>query len=477
MPPGQTISRPNLRPDPKEAQLVAAWDFGDPVTPPGLTARCMDLGPTGTFNGVLYGGPCIEQTPLGFGMNLDGVDDYLNVYDGRISDATQGSMGFWVKIRTLTDGTVVCGYGGAAAVNPGGMYLFITLVGGNYYFAVEQRSDGVAIFSVVRGSTVLRVGVWYYVELVSDGSAWQLYVNGATETMTPTSGVNSGNWFGDTVVAAPSRTRVGAARFNGADGFYFPGTIIAGTISNAVRPESYQRSVYALGKTAMWATRHSDISVSVADEGSVVGNFLGMPSGSPTPIQFADVGGRWRIVAEDIGGSKNCKIISHRTSPGVMYMPTSLMQQNPTEAAFGTWEFWMRKTDDAAHTIFMPIAQAIAGYAGAAQNGYSLNIFPDEKLYLANITAGAFATRIRTPALSLNTWYKIRLTRTTSGIFSLYINDQLATAEAGTNPTAADLSFVTSTYMIWEGAGVTAGSSWAYACPSGNIGISHSPIA
>lgn len=49
----------------------------------------------------------------------------------------------------------------------------------------------------VRGTTVLALNKWYHVAVVSNGTSWQLYLDGVAETLVLEAGVNSGDWFAD----------------------------------------------------------------------------------------------------------------------------------------------------------------------------------------------------------------------------------------------------------------------------------------
>ena len=458
---------PSLRPNPNELGLVTAYDLGKPVN-----GQIIDL--VGPYNGTLSGGPCVESTPMGMGMSFDGADDYANLYDGRISAATSGSMGFWVKIRTFGDGEAIFSYGGGAVANPGLFALHLRLSGGNYYFAVEQRSDGTAVVTIVRGSTILRANVWYYVELTSDGSAWVISVNGNPETLTVVAGANDGNWIGDTTATAPTRTRIGNVRYNGNDQDYFDGVIIAGTLSTVTRNDSYSRNEYLRGKSAMWRAGWG-VGVSASDEGGVINDTLGKQSGE-TGIKFGDAVGRFRIVAEMVNG-KLMKVVQCNTA-GLLYIPTTYFGQNPTEAAFGTWEWWLYKGADGNSWEMMIIADQISAYNVAGQDGYLFQFSTAERMGVYRITNGVSAASLIVSNVAyapIQTWIPMKVNRQTSGIFTMYDRENLSSsAGGGSNPSAADVTHTVAPYVVLD---MDAGDKIGWSCPTGEQALKKLVIA
>jgi len=148
------------------------------------------------------------------GRTGDGNDRIL-AYDGRISNATAGTIIVWVKINTQVVAASLVSYGGGDVAVPGLFDFRIRQDVANYNPAVVQRSDGVTPASIVRGGTTLATATWYQLALVSDGSAWSIYVNAVVETLTVVSGSNSGNWFGDTTVAETDETNLMALLYDG----------------------------------------------------------------------------------------------------------------------------------------------------------------------------------------------------------------------------------------------------------------------
>jgi len=453
MPPGYAVVRPNIRLA-TESGLVAAWDFGDPVN-----TTLMDISSIGPYNATLVGGPVIAQTPIGNCMQTDGATQYATCASINGNFAS-GNCSFeaWVNFNSLA-------LTGAAASR-----LFSSNEGGAFSLAVDNNGAILVYLytgawrMAATGNGVVSTLRWHHIVLTYDGlsSTPTFYVNG--EVIAPTANTLAGA-FGPIAGALFMDVRSSLA------GGWLNGYRGPSRIYNKVLSQSGIRSHIQLAKTAQWRTKYEDISVSSADEGGVVGNYLGMPSGSPTPFQFGETVGRWRIVTDTVNGTQNCKIISNVTAVGRLYLQTSILQQNTTEAAFGAWEFWINKNNGAADMFWLIIASSTAGRLAAAQNGYLLSFASNEKMYFARITGGAITNLMNTPVKSLGTWYKFRITRTTAGVFSLYVDDQLAAVEAGSNP-VTDINHITSLYTGIEQETSAGNGYTAYSCSSGDKCIS-----
>jgi concanavalin A-like lectin/glucanase superfamily protein len=203
--------------------LVGYWKFDENS---GTTAA--DSSGNGN-TGTLFNGAGWTSGQSGSAVSIDGVDDFVKIKDGKISNSTTGTITAWVKANSLVNvSKIVCYGGGAAAAGVPGIFgLEVRQDGSNYYFSViNVPSDGSPSASSVHGSTILQSGVWYHVAVTSDGSSWKLYVNGVAETLTAQFGNgNTGKWFGNTSVTAPDKTYIGGAWFNGTDMASFPGLI------------------------------------------------------------------------------------------------------------------------------------------------------------------------------------------------------------------------------------------------------------
>lgn len=172
---------------------------------------------------------------------------------------------------------------------------------------------------------------------------------------------------------------------------------------------------------------------------------------SNTPWQIST--GTWKVSTEVIG-TVRCKVIECVTA-GILYMPVEKMNQSKTEAAYGKWEFWLYKGADGNHFNIQLIGDMIGGYEGSGQDGYNFYISATEDIVITRSDNGSRATYPMYTSASyvLNTtWYKFTITRTSAGIFTVWMNDILidVSGGGGTNPSAADTTHTTANYICLD---------------------------
>jgi hypothetical protein len=126
---------------------------------------------------------------------------------------------------------------------------------------------------------------------------------------------------------------------------------------------------------------------------------------------------------------------------------------NPNDAAFGSWEFWIKHQDGA--TTYMGFATSDT----TPSSGYSLRIPSTEVARIWKYGVGYLGTGFNVP---VDTWFKIRITRDNLGVIKVYYNDVLS------DTTAADLTTMSANYMVLT---LSTGDKIAIASPSGNYAI------
>ena len=197
---------------------------------------------------TLIGGAHQVPGNIGQGIEFDGVDDYMEIYDGRVSSASQGTISAWVRLNTLADGQTVVGYGGGDVGTPGLFGMQVRQNGAEYDLGVIQRTDGGSV-DVVRGNTSLSTDKWHHLVVVSDGSSYSIYVDGSPEALTVTSGSNQGDWFGDTTVAETDKSTIGAMMFDGSMTNFIDGIIDDVRIYDRALSAQEISRLYDLGAT------------------------------------------------------------------------------------------------------------------------------------------------------------------------------------------------------------------------------------
>jgi hypothetical protein len=126
--------------------------------------------------------------------------------------------------------------------------------------------------------------------------------------------------------------------------------------------------------------------------------------------------------------------------------------------SFGSWEWYQKKTN--AGSIRFSFASAQSGFGG-----YAVLTGSDETINV--VQSGYGSTIITGGSVTHSVWYKIKVTRTPAGLFSLWINDVLI--GTGTNTV-----FSKTDYLVID---ADAGDQIAYSDSQGNHSIVKKPLA
>ena len=205
--------------------------------------------------------------------------------------------------------------------------------------------------------------------------------------------------------------------------------------------------VYDTGAASLWTGTSSTAWQAIDVNFVAVGARVDLGSFFPTAgfVGFDDVS------VELI--PPNVKVIECVTA-GVCYIPTSYFQQTPTEAAFGTWEWWMYSaTGNNTSVIF--VSEAIGGLGTG--DSYDVTHLAAGDIDLGEegiplISGGSFAK---------DTWHHYKVTRKNDYEFELFINGV-------SQGTGSDLSNLTSKYLCL---GLRIGDKMAYADPKGKHNV------
>ena len=96
----------------------------------------------------------------------------------------------------------------------------------------------------------------------------------------------------------------------------------------------------------------------------------------------------------------------------------------PSKQAYGTWEFDWYKGSDSTVPMFNFMVSKASAYNQNSNNGHMFYVSVNEGLILYRITAsGLVATNLSTANsyITINTWYRIKITRSLAGVFTVYI--------------------------------------------------------
>lgn len=145
------------------------------------------------------------------------------------------------------------------------------------------------------------------------------------------------------------------------------------------------------------------------------------------------------------GGTKALKC----TTAGIISIPCN--------QAYGQWEFDWYKGGDANESRYF-IVQNIANDNITTTQGYRIQAFSDERIYISKHSPSGQLAYTNTSYISNNTWYRFKITRNTNGQFYLYIkggsfgSDYVlvsVTGGSGTNP-ATDNTYTSSNYFVLD---------------------------
>jgi len=127
---------------------------------------------------------------------FDGATEYMRSILGAPyrSGDSQGTITAWIKREVVGAYHVIFASCDEGSTN----YDFRFYVLNTNQLALWQRNNDAA--TNIRGNTVLVAGQWYHVALVSDGSAYALYINSVPETLTVVGGPDNGDWLAETTL-------------------------------------------------------------------------------------------------------------------------------------------------------------------------------------------------------------------------------------------------------------------------------------
>jgi hypothetical protein len=375
---------------------------------------------------------------LGDVMQFDGVDDYCKsaLADFRGSDS-QGTISLWYKSNI--DGTAQRPF--ASADEATNTRYFSIVVTGTDYISVYQRDNDT--LDIVRGGTTLLADKWYHVVLISNGSAYSIYLDGEAESLTVASGANNGDWFADT--NNRDNVTIGAMEYNAGLANPFDGQICNVEVYSDAKDSDWVAQKYAQGAHAVQGKSDWGVVESVANETT---GYL-----SNTPWQIHS--GTWKVVSDTINGEE-CKAIEC-IGAGVIWMDGSLFG-GATEQAYGSWEIWWYVDAYGNYPKFCFVSDDNTGYAPVGGNQYALRSY-QLRLGIHKL-AGGGSSLMETADnyLTAQTWYKINITRSAAGVFYMYANDTLVPVVTHTNPNT-DTTHTSSLYLVYD---ADAGDKIAY---------------
>jgi hypothetical protein len=226
-----TIDHPDRLPDLTDSELRGAWLNSEVAkTPDDYSSAGDDM--------TEVGGPLEYPAE---GVTLDGSTQHLKRSEAAWRPDSLGTISAWVKPSGVGSEQVIF----SSSDEAGNDKRFQLAISASDLLEVRQENADTA--DVVEGDTTFAADTWYHVTLVGDGASYAIYVDGVAETLTVTSGTNSGDWLGDT-----------ADRDNVMIGAYEELAGVSGDLGGTVRDVRYysramsSREVFALYRAGLF---------------------------------------------------------------------------------------------------------------------------------------------------------------------------------------------------------------------------------
>jgi hypothetical protein len=383
--------------DINESGLVGAWDM-KPVN-----GKIQDLS-SNNNTGTIYGKPNSINSSLGYALKLNGVNADVEASDASLNFLNKKSLTLsaWVMTNDTTGTHFVL-------VNGINQYAYDFLIASNGRARIVIDGDWGSVRDLYGTTATLRDKQWHHLAatLGTDGitSTLCLYVDGALE--------NSSTFSDYTMTTSNNGMYIGRAQ----------GTYSNSTIANT--------EIYDESKSAAWVlSKYEKGASSVQYKGDYGVN---VSDGNVSAGQLENTGwtvdsGTWQIQTDTIDGV-DVKCLACTTDNGIIYRPTSTMGMTPTEAAYGTWEFYWKQFDD-NNIIFVRIADVPNA---TSATGYLFRLGSSERWRLRTETAGSLAdiNYTNTGYFTTGTWYKMKITRSGAGVWSVYRDDVLVSVAGG----------------------------------------------
>lgn len=424
------LSNSTSKPSPSENGLVLAYDMKK------SDSSVIDNSPTGA-NGTAVGDVNTINTPFGNALTFNNNTDYINT----TTNSDNSSPYTYMFIFRSTD----TGYTPIAHHTSNGLH-----VGG--FYTGSSGANLPLIYLSNLGSMNFRDwdisindGLWHV-------CAFTYYGNGATD-------IENADLFVDGVVQTPNNTSTDDSVFawgnlwigrTSGPSFYFDGNIADYRIYNRVLSDQEIIDFYN-------EVRNGQTSF-IGNYGVNVSN-VNETSGNLSNSEFVINSGTWKISADTINGEE-VKVIEN-VAAGVLYIPVEKLNESKSQAAFGSWEFYIWKDLDTNVTDVTLIGDTIGGLSTVGQDGYGIKFDSDETIALVESVNGTPTDLITSGVQSLQTWYKIDVKRRVTSINTKQFEFLVDNSSIGT---VNDNTITSGDYLCLE---FDAGDKIAYASKDG----------
>ena len=243
--------------DGREDGLILYYPFSENT---GTTT--VDRSQTGA-NGTLTNGPTWASGIFGYGVTLDGSNDYISVAspDSSISLGTAMTYAMWIYPTSTTDIRY---------------YLFDprgdgSSGGTNSYFLFDRVNSTTVNFTtgnsgieVISGNVTMGVNQWFHVAATRSGNTWRIYLNGVqiTSGTTNTTSLTLSNSFR---IGTYSSAGVGPL-------YYFAGTLDEARMYNRTLTANELMTLYleGVGTSAPYTNASGNVGIGTSSPSSIL---------------------------------------------------------------------------------------------------------------------------------------------------------------------------------------------------------------
>jgi len=397
---------------------------------------------SGNGNHGTINGPGFEFTEIGPSMKFDGVDDNIDCGAG-FQSLTDVSVCMWIWPRTMSASEWFFNYY-FGTNNAWGLRAVVGAAG----YAGIQIYDDIDDAGAVLYSTEVKTDMAHFVVAQLDSLENKLYIDSELVG----SGTSASNPWSSFAGNLHLGSRTGGTSAT-------PCNISNVKIFNRALTQAEIEAEYNAGASAINFKTDYGVTETVTPDTS------GELSNSPFRVES----GSFHISNDTINGC-SAKVIECVTA-GVCHVPTAYFHGNDTQAAYGTFEWWINKATNSrdTHSIFIDSAPTVIADAGS--NGYSLTISGSRRVQLIEVNGVTLSSLFFTPTafVNLGDWNKFKATRSSDGEFTVYLNDLLVDVSggSGTNP-VTDNTHTESKYLVLD---LGAGDKVAYAAKNGDCSI------
>jgi len=377
-------------------------------------------------DGTILNGAYTKQTSLGPCLHFDGIENAVDL-TGFITGASDRTVAFWVK----------------ATQDKALSYL--------------MDSDSSRLILAWNTSTVGKIGfydgswhdvansptnnVWHYVVYVFNEELCSIYINGEQ--------VGSATPYN--VRSVGGNVAIGSAASFSSD--FFPGDIKKVSVYSSAKSSAWILNQYLKSTVTNFKTEYgAKIPINISSAGELLSN---------TP--FVVNTGAFTLREEG-----SLKVIRCQTN-GVLCVESSVFRQEPSESAYGGWKFYFNVTSTSGLIYAMFVSDGVGTYNSPNTNNYHVPLTEAGTVLLRKNTLGSVTQLFASAPGVFDTdeFNQLEIKRDPYGSFYVYLNNELVTTAAGSNPTI-DNTHTLSRYICFE---MDAGDKIAYSDTKGSYSI------